>query len=89
VVWTRTFDKVMGEGDTPAGFVGGVVGFCEDEDVRLVCGSEVFDDEDGCVEAAGIEVDEVEGLGYDPSVPFSPIFFPQAPPPPPYPESIC
>ena len=28
----------MGEGNTPSGFVGGVVGFREDEDVRVVGG---------------------------------------------------
>jgi hypothetical protein len=43
VVWTRTFEKVLGEGDAPAGFVGRVAGFCEDEDVRVVYGSEVLD----------------------------------------------
>jgi hypothetical protein len=39
--------------------MGGVVGFYEDEDVRVVRESEAFDVHDGCVEAAGVEVDEV------------------------------
>ena len=63
VVWSRAFEEVVGEGDTPTGFVGGVVGFGEDEDVRLVGGGKVFNIHDGGVETAGVEGDEVQRLG--------------------------
>jgi hypothetical protein len=43
--------------------MGGVVGFGEDEDVRVVCGSELFDVNNGGVEAAGVEGNEVEWVG--------------------------
>jgi hypothetical protein len=59
----ESFEEVVGEGDTPTGFMGGVVGFGEDEDVMVVCGSEVFDVHNGGVEAAAVEGNEVEWLG--------------------------
>ena len=40
----------------------GVVGLCEDKHVRVVGGGEVFYVHDGCVEASGVEVDEVKWL---------------------------
>ena len=52
------------ESDAPAGFVSGVVGFGENEDVMVVGGCKVVDVHNGGVEASGVEVDEVEWLGY-------------------------
>ena len=45
----ESFEEVLWEGDTPHGFVGVVVSFREDEDIRAVGGGEVFHVHDGCV----------------------------------------
>jgi hypothetical protein len=57
------FKVVLWEGDALYEFAGGVIGFSEEEDVRVVGSDEAVDVEDGGVEATGVRVDEVEVWG--------------------------